>query len=112
MYRIVYKHDLFNAFLVGIALILFLPLESNGQDPLFELNDEVDSLKSAEGEFVRKFYVLPIISVSPETSFRLGATTTNPMYIDIHVRIYRKIPKCFSKLWKTLKMSYVISNIY
>jgi outer membrane protein assembly factor BamA len=43
------------------------------QNPLQKLTKGADSLKAVEGEYVRKFYVLPIISVSPETSLRLGA---------------------------------------
>lgn len=46
---------------------------SNAQNPLENIAQGRDSLKAIEAEFVRKFYVLPIISASPETSLRIGA---------------------------------------
>ena len=52
---------------------LFLALEAKAQNPLENIAEGADSLKSIEGEYVRKFYILPVISASPETSLRLGA---------------------------------------
>ena len=43
------------------------------QKPLENIAKGADSLKSIEGNYVRKFYVLPIITASPETSLRIGA---------------------------------------
>lgn len=43
------------------------------QMPLEKLAQGADSLKVIEGNYVRKFYALPIISASPETSLVLGA---------------------------------------
>ena len=45
----------------------------DAQKPLENLAQGADSLKAIEGDYVRKFYVLPIISASPETSLVLGA---------------------------------------
>jgi len=45
----------------------------DAQTPLKKIADGADSLKTIEGDYVRKFYALPIISASPETSLRLGA---------------------------------------
>lgn len=73
MYGIVYKQNLLSAFLVGIAILLSYS-GSFAQKPLQNLAKEVDSLQTEEGEFVRKWYVLPVISVSPETSFRFGVS--------------------------------------
>ena len=54
--------------------MLLLCSASFAQKPLQNLAEEVDSLQTEEGEFVRKWYVLPVISVSPETSFRFGVS--------------------------------------
>lgn len=43
------------------------------QKPLEKVSEGADSLKSIEGDYVRKFYALPIISAAPETGLRLGA---------------------------------------
>lgn len=45
----------------------------DAQKPLENLAQGADSLKAIEGDYVRKFYALPIISASPETSLVLGA---------------------------------------
>ena len=47
-------------------------LPTYGQNTLEDLSDDVDSLKNTDPGAIRKFYVLPIISASPETSLRLG----------------------------------------
>jgi outer membrane protein assembly factor BamA len=44
-----------------------------GQNPLAKVAEGADSLKAIEGDHVMKFYPLPIISASPETSLVLGA---------------------------------------
>ena len=47
-------------------------LPAYAQNTLEDLSDDVDSLKNTDPGAIRKFYVLPIISASPETSLRLG----------------------------------------
>jgi outer membrane protein assembly factor BamA len=56
-----------------ICFILLFAIKLNAQNPLENLSQGADSLKAIEDNYVRKFYVLPIISAAPETSLRLGA---------------------------------------
>jgi outer membrane protein assembly factor BamA len=58
---------------VTIIFILGISLIANAQNPLSTIAQGADSLKLIKGEYVRKFYVLPVISASPETSLRIGA---------------------------------------
>ncbi len=46
---------------------------ANAQNPLENIAQGADSLKAIQGAYVKKFYVLPVVSVSPETSLRIGA---------------------------------------
>jgi outer membrane protein assembly factor BamA len=60
--------------ILGLAcLLLILSPILKAQKPLEKLAEGADSLKTVNGEHVKKLYVLPIISASPETSLRLGA---------------------------------------
>lgn len=56
-----------------VVFVIVSVLTCSAQNPLENFTEGADSLKSIEGEYVRKFYVLPIISASPETSLRIGA---------------------------------------
>lgn len=60
-------------FLGALCPILLCGHISKAQNPLENIAQGADSLKAVEGEYVRKFYILPIISASPETSLRIGA---------------------------------------
>ena len=64
---------LLRLFLGAVCLILIQVFSANAQKPLVNLAQAADSLKAIEGDYVRKYYVLPIISASPETSLVLGA---------------------------------------
>jgi outer membrane protein assembly factor BamA len=60
--------------ILGLAcLFLILSPILKAQEPLEKLVKGADSLKTVNGQHVKKLYVLPIISASPETSLRLGA---------------------------------------
>ena len=58
---------------LGILCLIITVSEVLAQKPLKTVAQGVDSLNAIEGEYVRKFYALPIISASPETSLVLGA---------------------------------------
>lgn len=64
-----------NSHVVTLAILFICAsiLNVNAQNPLENIAEGADSLKSIEGEYVRNFYILPIISASPETSLRIGA---------------------------------------
>jgi len=59
--------------ILSIVGVLLFTTILQAQNPLENISEGADSLKAVEGEYVKKFYVLPIISASPETSLRLGA---------------------------------------
>lgn len=56
-----------------IGFLLCSITQGIAQKPLEKIAKDADSLKAIEGNHIRKFYVLPIITASPETSLRLGA---------------------------------------
>lgn len=62
-----------NSLVSYLIIMAFTSSISYAQNPLENIAQGADSLKSIEGEYVRKFYILPIISASPETSLRIGA---------------------------------------
>jgi len=58
---------------IGGIIILFSVQVSIAQNPLEHIVEGADSLKAIDGEYVKRLYILPLISASPETSLRLGA---------------------------------------
>lgn len=61
--------------MAGLLCLSLLPFaEVCAQTPLQNLSDGPDSLKAIEGDTVKKYMILPLISASPETSLRLGVT--------------------------------------
>lgn len=73
MNKLIRRKHCFDLFLASLCLFLLTFSVANAQNPLENIAQGADSLKAIEGEYVRKFYVLPVISASPETSLRIGA---------------------------------------
>ena len=71
--NIINRHVSFVILLLTVFIGYVSLLNSYAQNPLSTIAQGADSLKSIEGEYVKKIYVLPIISASPETSLRIGA---------------------------------------
>ena len=58
---------------IGLLCLFITNSEVLAQKSLSTVAKGIDSLNTIEGNHIRKFYALPIISASPETSLVLGA---------------------------------------